>query len=187
MNVAQISTVLSDQVRWLIWKCIGSEPHEGGPWSNDPYFMQITSLWRGQKPETLTQMATRCSCNHQGDPHRARAIPVGKTSEAHFVHASLQWSTASSWLRVKWSYLAEQVNSAPEFRSQSSCVSPSPWGGCFPSWLCSPPAWKHFLGSHRWLLARGWGAVVKEFPLLIGEELLRDGKWSSPWLGTILP
>lgn len=62
-----------------------------------------------------------------------------------------------------------------------------PLGGYFPAWLCSPPAWKHFLGSQEWLLARGWGAVVKEFSLLIGEEPLRDGKWSSPWVGTILP
>lgn len=33
----------------------------------------------------------------------------------------------------------------------------------------------------------GGELLFKEVALLIGEEPLRDGKWSSPWVGTILP
>lgn len=34
--------------------------------------------------------------------------------------------------------------------------------------------------AHHLLWTRGWVAVVKELSFLIGEEPLRDRKWSSP-------
>lgn len=152
--------------------------------------MPISPTWRGPEDRHCHKTATLCTpIITKVLSSRGRALSVGKAPEAHFLPvqkaaSEAHWVLASEWkgptLPSRW--ILYQGSG-----SQSSRVSCSTWGCCFPLWLCSPPAWKHVLRSLWWLLTRGWGAVVKEFSFLIGEEPLRDGKWSSPWGGLYPP
>lgn len=128
MNVAQIRT--------FFWISVGGSPgdvhigseSQGGLWFYDPNFCKYPAFEedRGQ---------SHCPKRPHGAPvvtevvsHGARAISVGKTprltSWAPACKATRsERSTPGSWLELKWSYLAEQVNSVREVRSQSSRVS----------------------------------------------------------------
>lgn len=64
------------------------------------------------------------------------------------LQGSMSWSTTGSWLGVKWSYFTEQVKSAPEFRSQSSC---SP---IFPGVVIFLPGFAHHLPGNIFWEAR---------------------------------
>lgn len=111
---------------------------------------------------------------------RGRTLSVGKAPAAHFLLAQkpaseARWVLGSEWncptLPSRWILYSGQ---GP--RASVSLVQP----GVVVSLSGSA---HHLLESLWWLWTRGWGAVVKELSFLIGEEPLRDRKWSSPWSG----
>lgn len=165
MDMAQTSPVLSVQFKWLTWnRGIGSEP-QGRLWCFDSYLVQIFSTEAGG--------------------------PEDRDLATNGPRAHLEWNqwAQAGLLGVKHTaaYLAKQVKSVLGLGSQSSWVYCSTLSGCFPLWLCLPPAWKQSPRSHWWLPARGWGAVVKEFSFLIGKEPCRDGNGAAPRVGASLP
>lgn len=121
MNRAQISTVLSDQFKWLTWKhrdWLRARPPPG-LWFYDSYLMQTPSIWRG--PE---------------DRDTAINGPI--------VHLeSLMWppSEPGSYQQAKHQgravkctevYLAKQVNSVPGVRVTELLCLLSCLGWLFP-------------------------------------------------------
>lgn len=100
--------------------------------------MQISSIWRGQRPETLPQMATWCARNPRGDLHWGRAISVGKTPEA-LCAASLRGRCREAPQVLDWEWNGPTLHSRwilPQSSRHRAPVLPFSLG-----WLFSFLAW----------------------------------------------